>query len=162
MFWLARNMKAEELSVRRISDRIKPQLFMPVFFAIMLVAASPARSFDLPDYDPWYYQSHGQGYLFLIPDKAQHFYGSAAVNECAKQLPLPGIRILGPVLSLTAGFMYEVYQDQKGIGFSERDMLADALGIAASQFSTEQLTIWLDYSPTQQVIMFRVAFLLED
>lgn len=129
---------------------------------LVLSAADPVQAFDLPKYDPWFYQSHEQGYRFAIPDKAQHFYGSVAVNEFSKQLPLPGIEILGPILSLTAGFMWETYQDQKGIGFSERDFAADAMGVAASQLSSEHLSFWLDYSTTEQVIMFRVAMKLDN
>jgi len=128
---------------------------------LVLLAAHPAQAFDLPKYDPWYYQSDGQGYRFTIPDKAQHFYGSAMVNEFSKQLPLPGIEILGPVLSFTAGFMWETYQDQKGIGFSERDLAADAMGIVASQLSSKHMSFWLDYSTTERVIMFKVAMHLD-
>lgn len=135
---------------------------MVLLVLVLLVSAHPAQGFDLPKYDPWYYQSHEQGYAFMIPDKAQHFYGSAMVNEFSKQLPLPGINILGPILSLTAGFMWETYQDQKGIGFSQRDLAADAMGIAASQLSSEHMSFWLDYSTTEQVIMFKVAMRLND
>jgi hypothetical protein len=135
---------------------------MVLLVLVLLVSAHPAQGFDLPKYDPWYYQSHEQGYAFMIPDKAQHFYGSAMVNEFSKQLPLPGIDILGPILSLTAGFMWETYQDQKGIGFSQRDLAADAMGIAASQLSSEHMSFWLDYSTTEQVIMFKVAMRLND
>lgn len=129
---------------------------------LMLLTARPAHGFDLPKYDPWYYQSHNQGYRFTIPDKAQHFYGSAMVNEFSKRLPLPGIDILGPILSLTAGFMWETYQDQKGIGFSQRDLAADAMGVAASQLSSEHMSFWLDYSTTERVIMFKVAMRLNN
>lgn len=98
----------------------------------------------------------------MIPDKAQHFYGSAMVNEFSKKLPLPGIDILGPILSITAGFMWETYQDQKGIGFSQRDLAADAMGVAASQLSSEHMTFWMDYSTTERVIMFKVAMRLNN
>lgn len=124
---------------------------------LLLVGSPTAVSFELPNYDPWYYQSREQGYRFTVPDKAQHFYGSALLNEVNKRLPLPGIDIMGPVLTLTAGFMYEVWQDQQGIGFSQRDLFADAAGIAASQLSSEDVVLWLDYSTQDRVIMFNVA-----
>ena len=122
-----------------------------------LVLPSPAVSFDLPSYDPWYYQSNEQGYSFAVPDKAQHYYGSALINEFNKRLPLPGIKVMGPVLSFTAGFMYEIWQEQKGIGFSQRDLFADAMGVAASHLSSENFVLWLDYSTHDQVLMFNVA-----
>jgi len=132
--------------------------FMFVMIVVgALVLPSPAVSFDLPSYDPWYYQSNEQGYSFAVPDKAQHYYGSALVNELSKRLPLPGIKVMGPVLSFTTGFMYEIWQEQKGIGFSRRDLFADAMGIAASQLSSENFILWLDYSTQDQILMFNVT-----
>lgn len=121
---------------------------------VILTVPSSGNCFELPDYDPWYFQSSELGYSFTIPDKAQHFYGSALLNEVSKRLPLPGIKVMGPVIALTAGFMFETWQDQKGIGFSQRDLLADAAGVAASQLSGKRLVLWLDYSTREQIIMF--------
>lgn len=144
---------------QRTSKRLRPTGFM-LLLCIMVILQLPSTgtAFELPNYDPWYYQSTQQGYAFAIPDKAQHFYGSAALNEFSKQLPLPGIKVMGPVITFTAGFMYEVWQDQRGIGFSERDLFADALGVAASQLSSEDFVIWLDYSTQEQVLLFNVAW----
>jgi hypothetical protein len=36
------------------------------------------------------------------------------------------------------------------------------MGIAASQLSSEHMSFWLDYSTTEQVIMFKVAMRLND
>jgi hypothetical protein len=162
MLWFSGNRQIGNLQARSGLVRLKKAVPTAVVVVLLLLAAHPAQAFDLPKYDPWYYQSSVQGYTFAIPDKAQHFYGSAMVNEFSKRLPLPGIDILGPILSLTAGFMWETYQDQKGIGFSERDLAADAMGVAASQLSSEHLSLWLDYSTTERVIMFRVAVRLDD
>ena len=128
-----------------------------VMLILILLPSTPA-AFDLPHYDPWYFQSDQQGYSFAVPDKAQHYYGSAMLNELSKRLPLPGIKVMGPVISFTAGFMYEVWQDQRGIGFSQRDLFADAMGVAASQLSNDDIVLWLNYSTQKQVLMFNVAF----
>jgi len=160
--WFYDKSRNRNLRPRIGSVSPKRSAFIGPMVLLVLLTAYPAQAFDLPKFDPWYYQSHEQGYTFTIPDKAQHFYGSAMVNELSKQLPLPGIEILGPILSLTAGFMWETYQDQKGIGFSERDLAADAMGVAASQLSSEHLSFWLDYSTAEQVIMFKVAMRLND
>lgn len=127
--------------------------------ALLVLALFPSTlaAFDLPSSDPWYYQSNQQGYLFAIPDKAQHYYGSVVLNEFSKRLPLPGIKVMGPVISFTAGFMFEVWQDQRGIGFSQRDLFADAIGIAASQLSNDHVVLWLDYSTQEHVLIFKVA-----
>lgn len=132
-----------------------------VLFILMLFPSSSV-AFDLPNYDPWYYQSNEQGYLFLVPDKAQHYYGSALLNEISKHLPFPGIKVMGPVISFTAGFMYEAWQDQRGIGFSKRDLFADAMGIAASQLSNKDVVLWLDYSTNEKVLTFNVALKFGD
>lgn len=124
---------------------------------LILPAAIPVAAFDLPHYDPWYYQSYKQGLEFTVPDKAQHFYGSALINEFCKRLPLPERGVAGPTLSITAGFMWEVHQEMDGVGFSERDLIADVLGVAASQLSSEHLVIWLDYSIQEKVIMLNLS-----
>ena len=160
MFWLVGHSGAGRGPVSYRSGRTSQTLFGFLTVLIVSSAVSPVQAFDLPKYDPWYYHSHEQGYYFAIPDKAQHFYGSAIVNEFSKRLPLPAIEVLGPVISLTAGFMWETYQEQKGLGFSERDLAADAMGVIASQLSSERLSFWLDYSTTEEVIMFRLSFRL--
>lgn len=154
-------MGAGKPANQRCSGRLMSYLSTFLCFALVWAVATPARAFDLPRYDPWYYHSDEQGYRFAVPDKVQHFYGSAIVNEFSKQLPLPGIEVLGPILSLTAGFMWETYQDQKGIGFSERDLAADAMGVVASKFSSDRVSFWLDYSTTEQVIMFKLSVSLD-
>jgi len=93
----------------------------------------------------------------MIPDKVQHFYGSALLNEVNRRLILRGDDAAASLFTLTLGVMYEVYQDSRGIGFSRRDVIANVLGVAASQLSTERLVLWVDYSTFEKVIMFKVT-----
>jgi len=93
----------------------------------------------------------------MIPDKVQHFYGSALLNEVNRRFTLRGDDAAASLFTLTLGVMYEVYQDSRGIGFSKRDVIADVLGVAASQLSTERLILWVDYSTFEKVIMFKVT-----
>ena len=123
----------------------------------LLVVGPACFSFDLPDRDPWYYQSIEPGYAFVIPDKAQHYWGSALLNEIGKKLSLPEERYTGPALALTAGFLYEAWQSSKGIGFSPRDLAADALGVATSHFNSDSFSIWMDYSTREETIMMNFA-----
>jgi hypothetical protein len=125
--------------------------------ATVLLNAIPVYGFELPGYDPWYYHSLDQGYTFWIPDKAQHYWGSVLMNEIGKRLPLPAAKTTSPILVFSAGFMYEVWQDRKGIGFSERDMVANALGVLTSKFSTPTFKMWMDYSTKNRVIIFNVG-----
>ncbi len=133
-----------------------------VFIAAVIVFwlfISPAHGFEFAAYDPWYYQSTEQGYTFWIPDKVQHSWGSAFLNELGKKLNLPAKRITTPLLTLGIGFGYEIWQERKGIGFSQRDFLADLLGVISSEFSSETLVLYMDYSAHDNIIMFNVKHL---
>lgn len=135
-----------------------PWLGNILVLAIIVAFLAPAsRAFDLPDRDPWYFQSDQAGYTFVIPDKAQHYWGSTFLNELGKRLPLPQKEVTSPALSFAAGFFYEVWQESQGVGFSPRDLVADALGVASSQFSSKSLTMWLDYSVSEKTIMINLT-----
>ena len=111
---------------------------------------SPA--FELPNYDPWYYQSDHQGLSFMIPDKAQHYWGSALLGFVGNQLPLPLRQVTVPFLALGAGYFWEVWQQDQGIGFSERDLVADAFGVLSSQINSEDFKMHMDYSLSEKTV----------
>lgn len=127
-----------------------------IFLAV--VGATKSYAFNPPENDPWYYQSDNHGIEFWVPDKAQHYWGSLLLNEVGKRLPLPASHITSPVLSFSAGFFYEVWQESQGIGFSKRDLAADALGVISSQFSGDAVKMWMDYSTTDKIIMFKFRY----
>jgi len=143
------NMKA---SITKIS-------ILTAVAAIFCLIVPTAHSFDFAEYDPWYYQSTDQGYLFWIPDKVQHCWGSAILNEFGKKLNLPAKEITTPLLTLGIGFSYEVWQERTGIGFSQRDLLADMLGVVSSQFSSDDLIFYMDYSTHENIVRFNVKHL---
>jgi hypothetical protein len=99
-----------------------------------------ARS-DNPD--PWFFQTDSD-YRFLIPDKGSHFYGSQLLAEK-----------FGPVLAFSAGLSYEIYQNSIGVGFSTRDLFADALGCLSSQLTSPKLYVTWDVET--KVIWLRLA-----
>lgn len=143
--------------------RLEPSLSVPakVLIGLIILAAvlglSPrASAFEVPENDSWYYQSDEQGYNYWLPDKVQHSWGSALLNELYKQLDLPAKKVTTPMVTLAAGFVWEVWQDGKGVGFSERDLVADALGIVTSEFSSKNLIFYMNYSTDNRVIMFNV------
>jgi len=125
---------------------------------LLIISVAPVSySFDLPDKDPWYFQSNEAGYTFLIPDKSQHYWGSALLNEFGKKLPLPHKNVTSPTLAFAAGFIYEVWQEMNGIGFSPRDLAADALGILSSQLNTDTFVMWMDYCNSERTIMINFS-----
>lgn len=138
---------------------LKKQLLVtiPIIIATILLGSSGASAFDLPKKDPWFFQSTEAGYIFSVPDKAQHYYGSMLLTSTFRRFSLPAQKFTVPVLALTAGFFWEVWQESKGIGFSNRDLIADALGVVTSNFSSKSMKMWVDYSTYEQTITFNVS-----
>ena len=89
--------------------------------------------------DPWYYQAD-DAVEFWMPDKAQHFYGSQIMTEAG----------VNPVLVFIGGIFYELSQPE----FSERDVLANTLGIIAGQ---HRLQMAVDYSTEREEIILRIT-----
>jgi len=108
---------------------------------VVLTLCAPAHAFDLPDSDPWYYQSDSD-WMFMVPDKAQHYYGSQLLVKMG----------LHPSAAFAAGLMYEIYQEDQGIGFSYRDLIADAFGVMAGAVNSEKFYLVMDYSTTQEFL----------
>lgn len=122
-----------------------------------MFGSSSTSAFDLPQVDPWYFQSTEAGYVFWVPDKAQHYYGSMLLTETFKKFSLPAQEVTAPALAFTVGFFWEVYQERQGMGFSERDLFADVLGVFTSNFSLKSVIMWVDYSTNEQTIMLNVT-----
>lgn len=114
-------------------------------FAMTLFSAEESAA-EAPDYDPWYYVD--ASYKFSVPDKFQHFWGSAALTE-----------ILGPMPALALGITKEIYDDKIAhVGFSSRDIIADILGIVSAKLTeTEKVSLWLDWRPEDEVIIVQIA-----
>ncbi len=155
----------KKTKVRKV--RLAPSLSIPakiiigaIIFAVILGLSPNACAFDLPDYDPWFFQSTEQGYNFWIPDKVQHFYGSSLLVETGKRIGFSKTNVVTPLVAFTAGFLYEAWQESKGVGFSERDLVADALGVASSHLSNNNYKFWMDYSVNEKTIMFRFSKLI--
>lgn len=92
--------------------------------------------------DPWYYQTD-ESIEFWMPDKAQHFYGSQLMTEVG----------IHPVLVFASGVLFELWQNE----FSERDVLANTLGIIAGQ---HRLRMAVDYSTEREEIILRIVVAL--
>jgi len=114
---------------------------------VLLFCSPPIHAFDLPDYDPWYFQSDDE-WRFMVPDKAQHYYGSQLLVEVG----------LHPSAAFAAGFMYEVYQDERGIGFSYKDLIADAFGVLAGSVNSEKFYLFMDYSTTDEILKLNAVW----
>ena len=127
-----------------------------IIIALYLFAPQSTTAFDFPDVDPWYFQSNEAGYLFWVPDKAQHYYGSILVAETLKLMHLPAEKVSTPIVAFGIGFLWEVYQERKGIGFSNRDLFADALGVATSELMSGSFKMWVDYSTADETITFNI------
>lgn len=121
--------------------------FLVFLICICSSAESKAKS---PEYDPWYYVRHNE-YEFVVPDKFQHFYGSAILTE-----------MVGPMPALAFGVLKEIHDDTDGlVGFSMKDITADVLGIMSARFAqTEKVTLWLDWDPGEETLVLNFGIRL--
>ncbi len=134
---------SKQLSINRT---IRTFTFLSIFvFAMSLFSAEESRA-DTADYDPWYYVD--ASYKFSVPDKFQHFWGSAALTE-----------ILGPMPALALGISKEIYDDKKTkAGFSSRDIVADILGVISAKLTERnKVSLWLDWRPAEDVIIVQIG-----
>ena len=155
----AKTLRDQNLTIKTSFSAVVYKLTNISFFVSLLLMltllSAGAGGFDLPVSDPWYYQSDDRGLAFMVPDKAQHYWGSRLLAAALDRLPLPARTVTSPLLALAAGLGYELWQESKGIGFSPRDLLANALGIAGQRAGT--LTTWVDYSTVEKTITFNVS-----
>lgn len=96
--------------------------------------------------DPWYYQTN-LDYRFYVPDKAQHFYGSYFLAY-----------LTSTKLSLICGLLKEIYDNQKGVGFSYRDIIANCLGILANKINKHRFKLWVPYDQQKHQIKLMLTF----
>ncbi|MGH8014657.1 MAG: hypothetical protein ACREBV_00515 [Candidatus Zixiibacteriota bacterium] len=129
---------------------IKAAIFL-VFLALFLTF-SPAEESQAksPEHDPWYYV-RDDAYRFIVPDKFQHFYGSAILTE-----------VVGPMPALAFGVLKEIHDDDQAlVGFSVKDITADVLGIMSARFArTEKVKLWLDWDPGQETLILNIGIRL--
>ena len=123
---------------------IRAFTFLRIFvFAMVLFSAEESLA-EAPVYDPWYYVD--ASYKLSVPDKFQHFWGSAALTE-----------ILGPMPALALGITKEIYDDKIAhVGFSTRDIVADIFGVVSAKLTeSEKVSLWLDWIPEDQAIILQ-------
>lgn len=128
------------------NNRLKKIIFFVIALGIILSLAPTNESkADEPVYDPWYYVDY-KSFKFSVPDKLQHFYGSALLTE-----------VVGPMPALALGVTKEVYDDQYAkVGFSMKDIVADVLGIMSAKFArTERVSLWLNWNPSQETLVLQ-------
>lgn len=135
-----------------------------IFVLGLVLFPNDAFGFDPPSCDdPWYYQSNDRGLTFMVPDKAQHYWGSYALTEVFR--PKMG-RTFGAISAFALGFFWEV-KDSKTklgtanggvVGFSYRDLIADGLGVLSSTLTNDRWVFFVDYSTLEKTITFNASF----
>jgi hypothetical protein len=96
--------------------------------------------------DPWYFQTDTHA-GFMIPDKAQHFWGSYLLSA-----------EVDPWLSLAAGLAWEIYQDRKGDHVSERDLLANLLGVIGGRLPAGRLSVLWNKTEENITVNYSLTF----
>lgn len=110
-----------------------------IFLAMILATTAAAQS------DPWYFQTDTD-IRFLVPDKAEHFWGSYMIT-----------RAVGPVPAFLVGVAYESYQASQGGFFSERDVAANALGILSAIINPHSPPLAVLWDKEQGVIILQTT-----
>ncbi|HEX2897955.1 MAG TPA: hypothetical protein VHP63_07900 [candidate division Zixibacteria bacterium] len=121
----------------------KSALFFGLFLLGLFSFPAEESKAESPEYDPWYYVERDE-MDFIVPDKFQHFYGSAVLTE-----------IIGPMPALAFGMLKEIHDDTDGlVGFSMKDITADVLGIMSAKFArTKNVKLWLDWDPAEETLV---------
>lgn len=129
---------------------------MQKLLTLIIVTMALAASVDAkaPVYDPWYYRD-ARDPLFIVPDKAQHFYGSAALATVSQKIIG---KEAGTLLSVGAGLLWEINDNRTGAGFSWKDLTADCLGVLTARLAPKSPVVcWLNYSDIKKQITINAA-----
>lgn len=99
----------------------------------------------------------------MVPDKAQHYWGSYCLSTISqKHIGTTA----GALAGFTLGLLWEVKDSKTSlgtadggvIGFSYKDLIADGLGVVSSLVNKDnRISLWMDYSTLDQNIMLMVA-----
>jgi hypothetical protein len=139
-----------DLLKRVFQKFIKTACFLSSLILFLSFCPTDEPAAKSPLHDPWYYVESNE-YEFVVPDKFQHFYGSAILTE-----------IIGPMPALAFGVLKEVHDDVDGlVGFSAKDIAADMLGIVSAKFArTESIKLWLDWDPREETLVLKFGIRL--
>jgi len=132
------------------ANALKASLFLGIVILVLTFASAEETKAKSPDHDPWYYV-RDDAYKFTVPDKFQHFYGSAILTE-----------MIGPMPALAFGLLKEVHDDSDAlVGFSMKDITADILGVMSAKFArTEKVTLWLNWDPGEETLVLNFGIRL--
>lgn len=133
---------------------------------VICLLASNTFAFDPPSCgDAWYYQDDNR-LTFMIPDKAQHYWGSYALSEIGQKYF--GNKI-GPLTAFVLGYLWEVKDSRTSlgtmndgvVGFSYKDLIADGVGVLSSLVNqSEDVRLWLNYSTRDKEIILNMTIMM--
>lgn len=130
---------------------------------VVYLLASSAFAFDPPSCgDPWYHQDDSRP-AFMIPDKAQHYWGSYTLSMVGQKYL--GKKV-GPLTAFALGFLWEVKDSKTSlgtmnggiVGFSYKDLIADGIGVLSALVNqSESVRLWLNYSTRDKEIILNMT-----
>ena len=131
--------------------------YIHIAFWVMMALCCMFGTIMSQNYDPWYFQTDTD-VRFLIPDKAQHFYGSQLLSSK-----------VGPVKAIACGVLWELLEARMGDFVSGRDLIADVLGVIASRLDNKvsalrttsrlegDLRLWIEWDKERGEIMLKLG-----
>ena len=142
-------------------DKMKHLLLLNI--VIICLSTSSSFAFDPPSCgDYWYYQDDSR-LTFMIPDKAQHYWGSYALSTIGQEYLG---KKMGSLTAFALGFLWEVKDSKTSlgtanggvVGFSYKDLIADGVGVLSSLVNqSENVRLWLNYSTYDKKIILNIA-----
>lgn len=139
---------------------IMAALFALTVLALLAGSFDQAYGFTPPSRDVWYYRQANGGLEFQVPDKAQHYYGSALLAQANSKLI--GNKIIGHAAALVQGFLWECNDNKHGRAFSVRDLYADGLGVLTSFIGWRgNVRLFCDYDTQAETITLNVSVLVK-
>ena len=132
---------------------------------VVCLLASNVFAFDPPSCgDPWYYQDDSR-LTFMVPDKAQHYWGSYTLSVIGQKYLG---KKTGPLTAFALGFLWEVKDSKTSlgtngiVGFSYRDLIADGAGVLSSLINqSESVRLWLNYSTRDKEIILNMTIVIQ-
>jgi hypothetical protein len=140
---LKENFMTQTKSPSLPSSLCKIAIFL-LFLALMIALPYSCRAGQV-QYDPWYYQDDNDP-RFWLPDKYQHCAGSFLLTKLA-----------GPEISIGAGLLKEIYDNDHAGGYSIRDLAANLAGVTAALVSSEKIIIFPLYNHSKKYILLFVT-----
>lgn len=117
---------------------------MIIKLLLILLLPCTINAFDI-EKDLWYYEMQDR-----VPDKFAHFYRSYVM-----------VQVLPIYIVISLDILYEIYDEQRGVQFSYKDLIADCLGaIGGTTFNNKRVKLLMYWDGVHKNITINVIIII--